>query len=413
MFPIITFGQFYTSVPDQNFEQALINLGYDNSINGYVLTANISSVSNLNVSNKNIADLTGIENFTSLTFLDCGTNPLMTLDLSQNTALTTLDCSNNTLINLFPPQGNPISSIDLSQNIALTYLNCSSNALTTLDISQNTALTYLNCNYNSLTILNLNQNTALTTLYCSNNYQLTTLDLSQNTALTYLYLIGTDINSLNLTQNTVLSELYVGGNWISSLDLSQNISLTYLYCGNNISCLNLKNGNNNNIVGLDIFGTSCVEVDDPIYSNTNWVNDSAIGFAFLIGSFYNDSSFSYSYNTTFSNNCNYTSDCFSKNRCLPATATTFLDLNNVSALIENGGSMWQDRSRSDAAYEVPKGSGETVIYAGSIWMGGKDVNNQLHLSGLKFRSGESYWPGPLTVYDAETYDSTCREFDRV
>ena len=24
--------------------------------------------------------------------------------------------------------------------------------------------------------------------------------------------------------------------------------------------------------------------------------------------------------------------------------------------------MWQDRSRNDAAYEVPKGSGETVIY---------------------------------------------------
>ena len=25
------------------------------------------------------------------------------------------------------------------------------------------------------------------------------------------------------------------------------------------------------------------------------------------------------------------------------------------ALIETGGSMWQDRSRNDAAYEVPKG----------------------------------------------------------
>ena len=381
LFPVIGYSQ-YTSIPDQNFEQKLINLGYDNIIDGQVLTANISGVTSLTLISL-ITDLTGIEDFIALTYLDCQYNQLTSLDLSQNTALTTLNFNNN-------------------------------NQLTNLDLSQNTALTTLNFNNNNqLTSLDLSQNILLDTLLCYNNQLLASLDLSQNTALTFLYLIGTGINYLNLSQNTALSQLYIGGNWMTSLDLSQNTALTYLYSGNNISCLNLKNGNNNNIVGLDIFGTSCVEVDDPIYSNTNWVNDSAIGSIFLTGSFYNDSSFSYSYNTTFSNNCNYTSDCFSKNRCLPATATTFLDLNNVSALIENSGSMWQDRSRTDPAYEVPKGSGETVIYAGSIWMGGKDVNNQLHLSGLTFRSGESYWPGPLTVYDADTYDSTCREFDRV
>ena len=47
-----------------------------------------------------------------------------------------------------------------------------------------------------------------------------------------------------------------------------------------------------------------------------------------------------------------------------SSVTTFLDLNNVSALIENGGNMWQNRNFNDAAYEVPKGSGETVIFAG-------------------------------------------------
>ena len=52
--------------------------------------------------------------------------------------------------------------------------------------------------------------------------------------------------------------------------------------------------------------------------------------------------------------------------CTPATGRKFLEFNNVSALIETGGSMWQDRSRNDAAYEVPKGSNETVIYAGAL-----------------------------------------------
>ena len=63
--------------------------------------------------------------------------------------------------------------------------------------------------------------------------------------------------------------------------------------------------------------------------------------------------------------------------CTPATGRKILEFNNVSALIETGGSMWLDRSRGKNAYEVPKGSGQTLIYIGGLWMGGLDVNNQL------------------------------------
>ena len=47
-----------TYVPDDKFEQALIDLGYDTTLDDYVLTANISGVTTLNVSNKEISDLT-------------------------------------------------------------------------------------------------------------------------------------------------------------------------------------------------------------------------------------------------------------------------------------------------------------------------------------------------------------------
>ena len=40
---MIGFGQL-TYVPDDNFEQELINLGYDNVLDDYVLTANINTV---------------------------------------------------------------------------------------------------------------------------------------------------------------------------------------------------------------------------------------------------------------------------------------------------------------------------------------------------------------------------------
>ena len=90
--------------------------------------------------------------------------------------------------------------------------------------------------------------------------------------------------------------------------------------------------------------------------------------------------------------------------CTPATGKKFLEFNNVSALIETGGSMWQDRSRNDAAYECPKGSGETVIYAGALWMGGTDPNNQLRIAALTFRSGNDFWAGPLSVDGGGSFD---------
>ena len=85
-----------TAIPDANFEQALIDLGYDTGTpDGSVPTANINGVTSLYVNGENISDLTGIEDFTALTYLDCGSNPLGSLDVSQNTALNYLDCQSN------------------------------------------------------------------------------------------------------------------------------------------------------------------------------------------------------------------------------------------------------------------------------------------------------------------------------
>ena len=46
----------YTFVPDNNFEQALINLGYDNFLDDYVYTDSINSVTHLDVSSSSISD---------------------------------------------------------------------------------------------------------------------------------------------------------------------------------------------------------------------------------------------------------------------------------------------------------------------------------------------------------------------
>ena len=100
--------------------------------------------------------------------------------------------------------------------------------------------------------------------------------------------------------------------------------------------------------------------------------------------------------------------------CAPATGLTELAWNNVRALIETGGSMWQNRALSKAAYEVPKGSGVSSLYAGAIWMGGKSPDQQLKLAAVTFRgNGNDYWPGPLTTDGtASITEATCTAYDK-
>ena len=86
-----------------------------------------------------------------------------------------------------------------------------------------------------------------------------------------------------------------------------------------------------------------------------------------------------------------------KANCAPASARLTLEYNDVSALLETGGILFLDRANGIGAYQVPKGFNITAIYAGSLWMGGVDINGQLKLAAQKFRaSGNDFWTGPLS-----------------
>ena len=155
----------YTYVPDDNFEIALINLGVDNTLNDTVLTAAIDTIKELNLYNRYISDLSGIENFAALTYLNCSENQLTSLDISKNTALSSLSCF-----------GNQLSNINVNGATALSSLNCDFNQLTNINVSGATNLINLSCRGNQLTNLNISGATALTGLDCSEN-QLISLDL--------------------------------------------------------------------------------------------------------------------------------------------------------------------------------------------------------------------------------------------
>ncbi len=101
-------------------------------------------------------------------------------------------------------------------------------------------------------------------------------------------------------------------------------------------------------------------------------------------------------------------------QCAPTSKVAFLAFNDVNALLETGGTMFQNRLKGTPAYEVPrteKGDGPKAIFAGSLWMGGKDLSGQLKVAAVRFRQvGNDFWAGPLTVtlpaYPDVNYDPT-------
>jgi hypothetical protein len=182
---VLSFGAFanaYTQktyIPDDNFEQHLIDVGIAASrvLDDSVLTSRINTLTTLSVDGEEIKDLTGIEDFVALTSLYCFDNDLSSLDVSTIPNLFELHCNEN-----------QITALDLSKNTALWSLNCSDNLLETLDVSKNIELAGLRCNSNKLISLDISQNTKMKSFFCFSN-KLTYLNVKNgnNTNISYFH----------------------------------------------------------------------------------------------------------------------------------------------------------------------------------------------------------------------------------
>ncbi|CAL2065121.1 T9SS type A sorting domain-containing protein [Tenacibaculum sp. 190524A05c] len=305
------------SFPDTNFKNALLNHSpiIDNNRDGEIQYYEANTFDHeLNISFKNITDLSGIEEFkdltklncnsnnitnliipntkltsikcnynqisaldlstsTNLTYLDSGYNQLNALDLSKNTLLETLILTSNEfntievslleLLTTLDIAENNIASIDLSKNIELESLNCFDNSITTLDLSKSAKLNVINCNMNNLNSLDVSTNLALEDLNCANN----------------------NLTSLNLSMNVDLKNINCSYNEITLLDFSQISTLEKIDVTNNeLEYLDVANGNNNTITQMYATNNSilfCVQVDDVNYaeSNSNWTIASHTGFS--------------------------------------------------------------------------------------------------------------------------------------
>ncbi|MBO7650296.1 MAG: InlB B-repeat-containing protein [Lachnospiraceae bacterium] len=126
-----------------------------------------------------ITSLQGIEYFVNLEWLQTISNPLTSIDVSQNHNLDLLSVSNAQL-----------ESLDVSNNTELTYLQFNNNNISSIDLSSNSKLIHLGCGGNPLVSLDLSHNTELKEIdaLC---YDLPMLDLSSNPYMERTYEEGT------------------------------------------------------------------------------------------------------------------------------------------------------------------------------------------------------------------------------
>ena len=226
------------SFTDTNF-LAEVRTAVGKGVSESVYDIDVASVTSLNVSNKDITSLAGIEYFTALNELNCNNNQLMALDVSSNTALTHLYCYSNHL-----------TALDVRSNTALIDLYCYNNQLTALDVSSNTALTSLVCSNNQLTALDVsglallqiceaNNQTVSLTLTGNGSSYTKTIALNNPTGLISGLSYAGGVLTSNSTAITTSSFTVDTGS--ADYELSGTLNLTY-QTGTNIT-LNANGGN--------------------------------------------------------------------------------------------------------------------------------------------------------------------------
>ncbi len=162
----------------------------DEDANGYLSEQELTKVRTLDLSNKQISSLKGLEYFTNLEELKLSENGLSTIDLSSLPFIKHLEL-----------QSNALSSIDLSALTSLQYLDVSHNEITELDVSKNTQLSYLDCRNNKIQELNLLNNPLLSEAYYDPDVSIS-LELDQKSIKNPAILAA--LSKFDKNKNTVL-----------------------------------------------------------------------------------------------------------------------------------------------------------------------------------------------------------------
>ncbi|KMQ69485.1 leucine-rich repeat domain-containing protein [Chryseobacterium koreense] len=186
---------------DQNFTDALYDNKVDLNKNGYFEENELLNVTKLNLTQKNITNISGIEDFKNLKELILNRNyisdfsplnkleKLEVLGISQNQNPKEVDLSKiKNLKTLYGGMSN-LNDIKLNNQIQLLYLG--DNNFTSFDASE-----YIN----------------LESLDLDGCKKLTSVNITNNPKIFQLYFYGTAIKELNISNNKNIKTMYVEPN---------------------------------------------------------------------------------------------------------------------------------------------------------------------------------------------------------
>ncbi|MCF1192722.1 T9SS type A sorting domain-containing protein [Mangrovimonas sp. AS39] len=312
------------NIPDANFKAYLVA---DTSINtngdSEISVAEAQAFTGeLLINGLSISDLTGIGAFLNITRLDCYSNNLTSLDVSNNLALTRLHCGSN-----------QIETLDISANTLITDIQCHNNGVLyelNLANGNNGNFVWMKAYGNSLSCIQidagftppsdaglynagwtkgssafysedcaaLNQIVNIpdtnfksflvndSSINVNNDSEITmaeaqaTTELIMNgigiadltgieafTNLTRLDVPNNNLETIDVSNNLSLNRLHAGGNNLTSLDIRLNTSITEIFCYNNtpLETLLISNGNNSNFNYMKAYSNpnlTCIQVDN-------------------------------------------------------------------------------------------------------------------------------------------------------
>ena len=144
---------------------------------------------------------------------------------------------------------------------SLTELNCRGNQIFTFDISNNTSLTFLDCSYNQLTDIDISSNSNIITFVCNSNFQLISIDVRNSNNINMTYVIMTqnpNLNCINVDDTT-----WSNFNWTVS---NGNIDPQH-YFSNNCSPNSIEEHSINKqlLKVTDLLGRETKQTNQPLF----------------------------------------------------------------------------------------------------------------------------------------------------
>lgn len=264
---------------NNNYQNIKIDINSNNEIevSEALLVYNLFVAASQSQTTNLISDISGLEAFANLKYLNLDFNNISSLNATLFPNLQQLHVSYN-----------PLTSLNVNNLLQLKWLWCRSTQLTTLNISNLPNLEDLRCNGNQLTSINLNNKPNLKILYCSNN-NFSTLDFTGLSNLEELDFSYNPIALIDVSGNTKLKTFNSMYTNVQMVNVMNQSNLKSILVGNNPSLqyVFMKNGSTEsgfNFMNVPNLKYICV---DPTFIELLTVQNhvNSIGSSCVVGSY--------------------------------------------------------------------------------------------------------------------------------